>query len=141
MGKFFVWKPVYAVGIDKIDEQHKKLVEIINDFYSAFVENKAKEKLGEILDLLLDYTQYHFSTEEQLFLQSNYKDTIEHIEQHKKFVVTIKEFINEYKAGSGLITFKLMNFLRVWLTNHIMQEDHKYSEHLVAYIEKEQKTV
>ena len=135
MGTFFKWKEEYSVGIQKIDEQHKKLVDIINEFYTAFTENTTKDKMGDILNLLIDYTQYHFSTEEQLFLESGYQESNEHISEHKKFIETIEGFIKEYRAGSGAVTYKLMSFLRNWLQNHIIREDKKYSDHLVKFLE------
>ena len=140
MGTFFKWKDEYSVGIQKIDDQHKKLVEIINDFYTAFTENKTKEKMGDILNLLTDYTQYHFTTEEQYFIDSGYQETKEHVEEHEKFTKTVVGFVKDYQAGSSAVTYKLMSFLRNWLQNHILKEDKKYSEHLVKYLEfKKQK--
>jgi len=137
MAKFFVWKQDYSVGIQKIDEQHKRMFDIINEFYTSFTENNTHAKLGETLNLLLDYAQYHFSTEEQFFVNSNYINTIEHIEEHKKFVLTINGFVNDFTQGEVAFIYRLINFLRNWLVNHILQEDQKYSEHLLEYMEKE----
>jgi hemerythrin len=140
MGKFFVWKPEYSVGILKIDDQHKRLLDIINELYTAFTENKTKERLGEILKMLLDYTEYHFSSEEQLFVEAQYEKKSEHIEEHKDFVLTIKQFMQDYNNGKGAVTYKLMNFLRNWLINHIQVNDQKYAEKVIAYLGASEQT-
>ena len=134
MIKFFVWKEEFSVGIIKIDDQHKRLIDIINDFYTAFTERVQDEKLDETLNHLFDYCQYHFNTEENLFVQSDYKGKEEHIGEHKKIISTLAGLLEEKKDGKKIVTYKLMSFLRSWLKNHILQEDKKYASHLSEYI-------
>ena len=58
---FVVWNEKYSVKISTIDEQHKKLVAIINELYNSMKNGKSKEQLGKTLTDLVEYTKYHFS--------------------------------------------------------------------------------
>ena len=136
MAKFFVWKPEYSVGVKKIDDQHKRLIEIVNDFYTAFTENRNGEKIKEVLNLLIDYTHYHFTAEEQLMVEAKYPDLQEHKKLHNDFVKVVKSFIDDLNNGKSSVTYKLMNFLRNWITEHIKEEDKKYAKNMVLYIEQ-----
>ena len=61
------WGPKLILGIDKIDDQHKELVSLINQLHKAMKSKKGRQKSGEILNGLADYTVYHFGHEEELF--------------------------------------------------------------------------
>jgi hemerythrin len=61
------WEDIYSVGIEEFDNDHKKLIELINRLHQAMLDKKAKEVLGEIINELVDYTIYHFNKEEAMF--------------------------------------------------------------------------
>ena len=132
--EFFRWKSDYSVRIDIIDEQHKKLLALINELYTAFTNKTDTVVMQKILDSLIDYTNYHFGTEEKLFKESGYLLENEHIQLHKKFVEQLTGFLEEFKSGKLFVTSRLMNFLRNWLINHIQKEDQKYSIHISEYL-------
>lgn len=134
MGNFIIWKQEYSLGIENIDNQHKRLIDIINELYSAFMEKSTEEKLLDVLYHLLDYTKYHFSTEEQLLVSSSYEMMKEHIAEHEEFINKVNGFIEDYNNGKKSLTYKLMGFLNSWLVNHIQDEDKKYIGHVQKYI-------
>jgi hemerythrin-like metal-binding protein len=123
---FFEWGPQYSLGIKEIDEQHKQLVEIINELYHAFMKKELDDKLGQILDQLKDYTVYHFGTEEKYFNRYGYENKKQHVAQHKKYIAEIDKMVATYKEKPSAITYKLMNFLRSWLIEHIQGTDARY---------------
>ncbi len=129
---FILWNESYSVGIKRIDEQHKKLVMILNKLYESFVERTTGQKLEEIIDELIEYTQYHFNTEEELFNESTYPDMANHIEEHNGFKEKITKFKAELESGQTSLTFQLMNYLRNWLINHIAVSDQAYAGHFRA---------
>ena len=126
---FILWKDSYSVGVKRIDEQHKKLILIINKLYESFVDQTTGQKLKEIINDLVEYTQYHFKTEEELFLESSYPDAENHIQQHQEFIRKISKFKSDLEDGKTSLTFQLMNFLRNWLMNHIAISDQAYAGH------------
>lgn len=120
------WASMLSVGVKEIDEQHKKLVELINQLNDAMLAGKGREALGRILGELASYTQYHFSTEERLMTQHKYEESPQHKEQHKALIKQVGDFKAQFESGSAMISVELMNFLRDWLTNHILKTDKKF---------------
>jgi hemerythrin-like metal-binding protein len=126
------WNPSLATGIGSIDVQHQQLVTYVNELYDAMTKNQGKEVTGKILAKLVDYTVRHFSHEEQFFAKTGYPDSAAHIAEHEKLKQQVGEFGKKFAAGQATVNAELMNFLRTWLTTHIMQSDKKYAPHLKA---------
>ncbi|NJO89584.1 MAG: hemerythrin family protein [Chloroflexia bacterium] len=129
---FVLWNESYSVGIKLIDEQHKGLINILNKLYESFIDQTVGKMLEEIIRELVDYTKYHFNTEERLFTESNYPDKEKHIIEHQEFVEKVNKFKTDLENGKSSLTFQLMNFLRNWLLNHIAMSDQAYASHFRA---------
>ena len=130
MEKLIIWDDFYSVGCEEIDNQHKKLANLINDLYDAYQNNRASEIFENILSELKEYTIYHFSTEEKYFEKYNYPFTEEHKIEHQNFVKKVLEFSNRYSHKDKLVIYDVMLFLKDWLLNHILGSDKKYSEYI-----------
>ena len=126
MEKLINWSDEYSI-CPMIDEQHKKLIDIINELFFALMEGKACVSIENIIKELHDYTVYHFSTEEKMFEEKNYEFTEEHKAEHTFFVNKIKEFRERFNVQDSALFFDIMNFLKDWLLNHIAIMDKKYS--------------
>ena len=124
------WNSSYELGHKDVDSQHQKLVDIINDFYNAFANAQAHDKIGSIIGELVNYTVFHFTSEEEIFRNSAYPDTEDHTKKHKEFVDKLKEYHQEVKDGNMTTTYDLMTFLRDWLLQHIMGTDKEYMKYL-----------
>jgi len=124
------WDSSYSIGVKEIDEQHKKLIDIINRLYSGFLSAQANKIIGDILQEVYDYTKFHFDYEEGLLTKNKYPTLREHKEEHEKFVSKTKEYLESHKKGSRVLTYEVMNFLRKWLVEHIAEEDKKYVSYL-----------
>jgi hemerythrin len=131
MMAFFNWKQEYSVGIKKIDDQHKVLVENLNELYESMQAGKGRETLAEVLDGLVKYTQGHFATEESLMKLYKYPGYEEHKQKHtsmKDHVLSLKQ---KYDDGTISNPIQITNFLKDWLKKHIMITDKAYSPFLV----------
>ena len=126
----FVWEDKYKVGIAELDRQHKTLIGLINKLYDAMKEGHGKDVLKAILDDLFEYAKYHFGTEEKYFSKYNYINKLEQIKAHTEFKNTVVEFKNKLDAGNVFISIELMNFLKEWLSTHIMESDKQYGKFL-----------
>jgi hemerythrin-like metal-binding protein len=122
----FEWTPAIAVGITTIDDQHKKLISLINDVSDAMKARKATEVIGNILLELSDYTIYHFGNEEKAFEKYNYPDKAAHMAAHKIYVDKINELVERNKKGELGLSISVLDFLMEWITNHIMKTDMQY---------------
>jgi hemerythrin len=122
----FEWNDKYSVGVNDMDNQHKKLFAIINELFDAMRDRKSNEVLGKILKDLLDYTIVHFGKEEQLMKQNNYPGLQEQLTQHKIFTDKIKELADKHNSGKMVMSIEISSFLKDWLVNHIQGIDKKY---------------
>jgi len=120
------WTSQLATGVKFVDEQHRKLVDMINNLYKAMQTGQGKAVVEKLLDDLANYTVYHFDAEEKVFHKTNYSETAGHIKIHEDLKSKVISFINKYKSGSENISMDLMNFLKDWLENHICKTDKRY---------------
>ncbi len=121
------WTPDLSVKNNKIDKEHQRWIELFNNFYSGITDGKPKEQLEQLILGLLDYTKYHFSSEEQFMQSLNYPYIAEHKANHDFFVNTTEELyknLSKKKSGLSLETIKP---LKKWLVNHIMGADLQYA--------------
>jgi hemerythrin-like metal-binding protein len=128
--RFVEWKKEYSVGIDSIDRQHKKLVNLINHLQTAVDYSTGEEFEREALDELVDYTKTHFSYEEGLMEQNGYPDFEPHKAQHIKMIRQVESVIAEYEENKENAMQGALDFLRDWLINHINGTDKQYSKFL-----------
>jgi hemerythrin-like metal-binding protein len=125
---YLKWLDTYDIGFKIIDEQHKKLIDIINELYEAQRHGTSQIAIIDTLDKLADYTVYHFATEEKLFAQYEYPKTTEHLAEHKSFVDQVVKFQQELKMGSLLLSLKTMEYLKDWTITHILGSDREFGE-------------
>jgi len=128
---FIQWTEDLSVQIESVDAQHKKLVGIINSLYDAMHVGKANGIMRGILADLAAYTAEHFSYEERLFKQYAYPGAASHHDSHGMLIGQLKDIQNKMEHGAS-VSVKTFNFLKKWLTEHIMKEDHLYAQFLRA---------
>ena len=124
------WSKELSVDIDLIDEQHKKLISYVNDLHENMKVGKGKDIISKILDGLIEYTKFHFNTEEELFAKYNYPERENHVSEHHFFVDKVKKFQDDFNNGRLSVTIEVFQFLNNWVTNHIKVIDKKYSPFL-----------
>jgi hemerythrin-like metal-binding protein len=127
---FVDWKPEYSVGHVEIDQQHRKLVDIINHLHDSMKMGGKPEDLMRIMNDLVNYTRYHFAHEEKLMQQAGYPDLATHQRVHRAMVEQVEKFRREAGSSRTGFSIKLMGFLKTWLTDHIMGTDQKYAPSL-----------
>ncbi|GAB4291665.1 MAG: bacteriohemerythrin [Thiohalomonadaceae bacterium] len=129
---YFVWDSSLETGIDIIDSQHKRIVDYINQLHDA-IADKSNEDVEQVLNQLIDYTVTHFTFEESLQEKAGYGHVEAHRKVHEAFTARIKEYKTRFEKGED-ISKKLLSDLRIWLTNHIKQEDRDYSATVKAHL-------
>lgn len=134
---FITWDESYETHVNEIDEQHKTLVSILNKLHEAMHQGKGKEILGNVFTELLNYTVYHFQTEEGFMKKLHFPDSVNHIKEHKKLTDTALTLNEKFNAGEAMITSEVLMFLKNWLTNHILVSDKKLGAYLLSNKEKQ----
>jgi len=131
------WSESLSVGVDYIDNQHKQLVSIINRLNDAMLQDKGNDVMCQVLDDLIDYTKSHFQSEEHLMRKYEYPDSPEHFKEHEKLTKEVIDFAENFKQGNAIITLPVLNFLKDWLNNHILETDRTLGKFLTKGVGKD----
>lgn len=124
------WSDIFLTGIGEVDNQHKKLIGLTNQLDEAVQRQKGAEVVGRVLSDLTKYIAFHFGYEEILMDQIKYADSPAHISEHVEFAGKIEGFKKSFDSGDSEVSVEVLNFLRDWLTHHIMKTDRKLAQSL-----------
>ncbi len=120
------WDEKYSVGISIIDEEHKKLFEILNKAFFANRHNDNPKEIREILREMSKYARRHFATEEAYMKKFNLPEYHDHKEEHRDFIAEIIAYDAKMLKGDNQIASEIIKYLKWWLVNHIQVTDKKY---------------
>lgn len=123
------WTPSMSVGVHVLDEDHKKLIAMINDLHKSMLDGRSNVVVGGILRRLANYTVEHFEREEKLFAETNYAGAGAHKREHEKLKAQVMAEIQKFQVGTTGLGLQTLNFLRDWLKHHIQESDKAYSAH------------
>ncbi len=129
-----VWNDSFNLGIELIDQQHRKLVHIINQLNDSMeIDGNCQQVIG-LLDELIDYTHYHFAAEEQYMLLNSYDslDFKRHQSEHIAFLKRIKDEQNQCHEDPEKVGDELLDYLVDWMVNHILGDDKKMAQAVIA---------
>lgn len=130
---FFNWQNSFAIEVDSIDNDHKKLVGLIDELYLAMSEGKAKSIIEEVVENLIDYTKVHFRREEFYMKSTGYENFDQHKQAHDAFIDQVAAFQQKLIAGKDNFSIEVLGFLREWLSQHILKVDKMIAPHLAKY--------
>lgn len=124
----FEWNDKFSVANEEIDNQHKRLFQIGETIWKTLKSDR-DEKYDEItllLNELVDYTVYHFSSEERVMNSYNHSLDQNHIKEHNDFINKITDIrsLGVDKSQCDIL-FEILNFVADWITNHILETDVK----------------
>ena len=122
------WQTDFEINITELDEQHKNIIELSNQLYLAFRNDKSKKEIKDILKSLVDYASYHFGNEESYFKEFKFKFSEEHITDHKLFIKELQQFQSNYASGKVKFLDDIMTFIEEWILNHFVEQDQKYKQ-------------
>ena len=78
----FTWSNAYSLDNTEIDNQHKKLFEILNRLFDICVGKNDLDTVEAVMDDLESYTDYHFKFEEQHMHDVGFYDIDNHRAAH-----------------------------------------------------------
>ena len=131
---YIKWEPKYSVGVEILDEQHRKLFDIVNDLIDE-IEMGSKNLLPVIGDLVA-YISVHFKQESIVMMESNYPGFMKHSQEHRNFTEKVQAFLQDYEQGDAELGLKMIVFLKEWIFNHTTRLDIEYAHHLQDNTEK-----
>lgn len=125
------WNEGLNLGIKPIDDDHKQILEIINELTLAISNEEEQEVMEGIFQKLQNYIQKHFHKEEALLKDVESSKLKEHIKQHQDFAKKIPELKEKFSSKDNQLDAQEVSFyLTDWLFNHIIEEDAQVIDHL-----------
>ena len=131
---YLKWEPQYSVGVEILDEQHRKLFDIVNDLTDE-IEMGSKNLLPVIHDLV-NYLSVHFKQESIVMMESNYPGYMKHSREHHDFTEKVKTFLQDCERGDEELGTKMIVFLKEWIFNHTTRLDMEYAHYIKDMAEK-----
>ncbi len=128
------WDAAWNIGHDEIDRQHQRWLELYNELDRALLSANNVDMAvvqRETFKAILDYTRYHFASEEKFMQQADYPDIAGHWRLHKGFDNIVYEKYRQFENGGIVLTSELLAMIKNWLINHIQVEDKKFGSYLL----------
>ena len=129
--KDLTWSSILSVGVDEIDEDHRRLLDLFNILNHSVTTGDAPDYLAAVLEELINCTVWHFSHEERLMLKYGYPGVAEHKVEHRELVDSVRQLQQKILQTGKLVEDKDLEFLERWLTEHILATDMKLGSYLI----------
>ncbi|MBG0776359.1 MAG: bacteriohemerythrin [Desulfovibrionaceae bacterium] len=129
-GGFFQWRPDHDVGVEMMDNDHRRMFEIAAGLHKAIKQGATRPAKLNILNALIRYSQEHFFREEDLMAETGYAEAAEHAERHRRLMERVREHLARIESGEMEMETEFISVLKDWLINHILTEDRKLGETL-----------
>lgn len=123
--KDILWSEILSVGVEEIDEDHRKMIDLFNVLNQAILSQQAQEYLTAVLEELINCTIWHFSHEERLMIKHQFPEYDVHKKEHRDLIAAVKELQHDLLYSGGQLTEDQIQYLERWLTQHILTTDQK----------------
>jgi hemerythrin-like metal-binding protein len=123
------WDESMETGDALVDQQHRNIHALVDQVEAA---DDDLAVLRDVLDQLMEHVDCHFATEEALMVRTGYvgKDADEHIAEHRRFTSDARDAVLEFRTGELTHTQPVVEFLRIWLADHVHDRDIAFIEHV-----------
>ena len=125
------WTEEFSVGIDEIDRQHRKWISIVNELHDSIIEKRGMNSLKELIGEMEEYTDFHFSAEEEMLQKAGWPELDRHKRIHFSFKQQVTQLKRDISSGEMVLRSQVMSVIKNWLTDHILKEDREYSEFIL----------
>jgi hemerythrin len=124
------WNDTFSIGLDEINEQHKHLIEIINNLHDTLKLDADDQDIATIFLDLRKYALQHFSDEEACMLRDGFPELDKHKKVHRDLETLLEGYERKFDSGDKMIAIDLAEFLMTWLAEHMVKMDGQYGEFL-----------
>ena len=128
--KAIAWSKILSVGVEEIDDDHRRLIAIFNELNHAVASGASAEYRAATLDELLKCTAWHFSHEERLMLKHDYPARAAHTAAHVELIEAATALQAKLALADKAVANDELAFLDRWLTEHILTVD----QHLGGFL-------
>ena len=121
-----IWDETFSVGVKILDEQHKKLIKMVNTMIEARSTDVHSEVVSTVLTQMREYATEHFSLEEEYMIKYGYTNYDQHKAEHREFIKRIAMMCVETMQQRKAVPIEMLEFLKSWWVNHILKIDMQY---------------
>ncbi len=123
---FIVWYNKYNLQIPEMDEQHKRIVKLVNEFKEAWDTKKSVNELVKIIKNLINYSSYHFRSEEEYMGEYKYTEIKEHKAEHKKLNQLLQKVEKDLSKNKQDQVQDNLESIKKQFIYHFTESDSKY---------------
>lgn len=124
------WDEHYSVENAELDEQHKNLFMMINALFHARASKAESKIIPALLEGIKACAALHFQAEEDYMARCDYQGLEYHKKEHAKFLEKVSLFRSGDTGDPLIIITAIVGYLHDWLTNHVLQQDSDYIQHI-----------
>lgn len=124
------WDETMAIGVHDIDEQHRLLLQMLNELHEKMSLGAAHQAVRDALQGMHAYASFHFADEERLLQEHGYPDLPAHRQAHQEFVQRLEDFQKVVEQDSLIGALEVLHFLKQWLVQHIKGTDKQFVPYL-----------
>jgi hemerythrin len=124
------WRESYGTGVLSMDNQHRKIIDLINELYKHIRNEETSSSVEDVLSAMIKYAEEHLQEEENLLKTNDFSDYDEHMSKHQSYRERLSSLMAESKTDPEAAVKSTYAFLRQWWMGHIVDEDKKYGEFL-----------
>ena len=130
------WRDNMSVGVEAVDNDHKHLVDLLNKLHFLRLAGADRASVGEVLEELLRYTEYHFEREEKLMESCSYPDLADHRELHQDLARKLWEYTKTFEDRPDSFDIETFyDFLSDWLLVYVLDKDMKYKPYVLGEVD------
>lgn len=121
------WDESYSVGNALLDSDHHILLNLLNQLDDAIDTGQSRDVVGSVINVLTEYVEHHFQREEAMLTEAGYPDCEHHFVEHRTLEGRFREIRSRWASGDRqVLGEEVMEFLKNWLTSHILVSDKAY---------------
>jgi len=125
------WTEGLSVNDERIDKEHQMYFDLLNHICAVSEQGASKERTIRLLDEFVQFVRFHFMTEENLMIDTNYSGYNEHIMAHKYCLGSIKTKMFAFRDDT-VTAEEIVDFAVEWFLMHISAQDKQFGVFLVA---------
>ncbi|WNV04751.1 bacteriohemerythrin [Candidatus Methylospira mobilis] len=128
---FIAWSEFLSVGLTEVDEQHEKVVQLINELHDC-IRRGGADIVARVLGRIIKSIAFNFTTEEGLMMQHGFIYSSAHLDEHGRFIEKAVDLQNRFYTERADIATEAMLLVDDWLYQHLMVSDKILGRHINA---------
>jgi len=123
--ELITWNDNFSCGITSIDDQHKVLVDLVNDLFNHVTGNYIQERdyFNRVIHEVIKYVKNHFAMEEKILSAAKFPGYAEQKKEHDNFIRVLVSHVHDYQSGKRITLSSFTKFFRDWVLSHIALMD------------------